>query len=102
MEVKALSNDIASHLSDNHVGEIVRNGIHLTIAGPPNAGKSTLLNRLAKREAAIVSDIPGTTRDIVEVTLNLGDYPVIVSDTAGLRQSEDIIEMEGIKRAQER
>ncbi|KAI8881487.1 tRNA modification GTPase TrmE [Backusella circina FSU 941] len=102
MEMRQLSSAISSHLNDNHVGEIVRNGIHLAIAGPPNAGKSTLLNRLAKREAAIVSDIPGTTRDIVEVTLNLGDYPVIVSDTAGLRQSKDVIEMEGIRRAQER
>ncbi|KAI9032599.1 tRNA modification GTPase TrmE [Phycomyces nitens] len=86
----------------NHVGEIVRSGINVAIVGPPNAGKSTLLNLLAKREAAIVSDIPGTTRDVVEVTLNLGGYPVIVSDTAGLRESEDIVEIEGIKRAKAR
>ncbi|KAI8088280.1 tRNA modification GTPase TrmE [Thamnidium elegans] len=90
------------HLDDSHVGEIVRNGIQVAIVGPPNAGKSTLLNRLAKREAAIVSDIPGTTRDVVEVKLNLGGYPVIVCDTAGLRESTDLIEMEGIKRAKTR
>lgn len=101
-DVIELRNLIQSHLNDSHVGEIVRNGIHVAIAGPPNAGKSTLLNLLAKREAAIVSDIPGTTRDIVEVKLNLGGYPVIVSDTAGLRESSDLVEIEGIKRARSR
>ncbi|CEI99604.1 Putative tRNA modification GTPase TrmE [Rhizopus microsporus] len=70
--------------------------------GPPNAGKSTLLNRLTKREAAIVSNIPGTTRDIVEVKLDLAGFPVVLCDTAGLRESSDVIEMEGIKRAKAR
>lgn len=102
IDVIELRNLIAAHLNDSHVGEIVRNGIQVAIVGPPNAGKSTLLNRLAKREAAIVSDIPGTTRDVVEVKLNLGGYPVVVCDTAGLRESTDLIEMEGIKRAKSR
>ncbi|KAI8972276.1 tRNA modification GTPase GTPBP3, mitochondrial-like protein [Pilobolus umbonatus] len=102
MQMNTLRDSINKHLNDSHAGEIVRNGLHVTIAGPPNAGKSTFLNKLAKREAAIVSDIPGTTRDVVEVTMNLGGYPVIVCDTAGLRESEDRIEMEGIKRAKAR
>ncbi|CAO3613134.1 unnamed protein product [Cunninghamella echinulata] len=97
--IRELRQTICDHLNDNHAGEIIRNGIHIAIVGPPNAGKSSFLNRLIKREAAIVSDIPGTTRDIVEVTMNLGGYPVIISDTAGLRESEDKIEMEGVKRA---
>ncbi|ORE10591.1 tRNA modification GTPase TrmE [Rhizopus microsporus var. microsporus] len=87
---------------DSHIGEIVRSGIHVAIMGPPNAGKSTLLNRLTKREAAIVSNIPGTTRDIVEVKLDLAGFPVVLCDTAGLRESSDVIEMEGIKRAKAR
>ncbi|KAI9498222.1 tRNA modification GTPase TrmE [Zychaea mexicana] len=101
-DVMDLKNAIQSHLNDSRVGEIVRSGVRVAIVGPPNAGKSTLLNFLAKREAAIVSDQPGTTRDIVEVTLNLGGYPVIISDTAGLRKSDDAIEMEGVKRAMSR
>ncbi|KAI8376163.1 uncharacterized protein BYT42DRAFT_498580 [Radiomyces spectabilis] len=100
--ITQLRDAMESHLQDNRVGEIVRNGVQVAIIGPPNAGKSTLLNRLAKREAAIVSDTPGTTRDIVEVNLNLGGYPVVVSDTAGLRQSDDVIEMEGVRRAKAR
>ncbi|KAL7316206.1 mitochondrial splicing system protein, variant 2 [Mucor circinelloides] len=101
-DVEQLYVSISSHLDDSHVGEIVRNGIQVAIVGPPNAGKSTLLNRLAKREAAIVSNIPGTTRDVVEVKLDLGGYPVVVCDTAGLRESTDLVEIEGIKRAKAR
>ncbi|KAF1802270.1 tRNA modification GTPase TrmE [Mucor lusitanicus] len=101
-DVEKLYTSITSHLDDSHVGEIVRNGIQVAIVGPPNAGKSTLLNRLAKREAAIVSNIPGTTRDVVEVKLDLGGYPVVVCDTAGLRESTDLVEIEGIKRAKAR
>ncbi|KAG0193826.1 mitochondrial splicing system protein [Apophysomyces sp. BC1034] len=101
-DILDLRNSIQHHLNDSRVGEIVRSGIQVAIVGPPNAGKSTFLNRLAKREAAIVSDIPGTTRDVVEVTLNLGGYPIVVSDTAGLRESKDMIEMEGVKRAKSR
>ncbi|KAI8340018.1 tRNA modification GTPase TrmE [Chlamydoabsidia padenii] len=102
INIQELRDTIYRHLDDQHAGEIIRNGVHVAIVGPPNAGKSSLLNRLAKREAAIVSDIPGTTRDVVEVTMNLGGYPVILSDTAGLRESDDRIEMEGVKRARAR
>ncbi|KAG1178111.1 hypothetical protein G6F70_003579 [Rhizopus microsporus] len=101
-DVRQLYTSISKHLDDSHIGEIVRSGIHVAIMGPPNAGKSTLLNRLTKREAAIVSNIPGTTRDIVEVKLDLAGFPVVLCDTAGLRESSDVIEMEGIKRAKAR
>lgn len=83
----------------NSRGERLREGLVVAIAGPPNAGKSTLLNRLARREAAIVSPIPGTTRDVIEVHLNLADYPVTLLDTAGIRESRDPVEQEGIRRA---
>jgi tRNA modification GTPase len=74
----------------------------VAIAGPPNAGKSSLLNRLARREAAIVSPYAGTTRDVIEVHLDLGGYPVVLLDTAGIRESDDPVEQEGIRRAQAR
>jgi tRNA modification GTPase len=73
----------------------------VAIAGPPNAGKSTLFNRLARREAAIVSPFPGTTRDVLEIHLDLGGYPVTVLDTAGIRETNDPIEREGVRRASE-
>jgi tRNA modification GTPase len=82
-------------------GERLREGLRVAIAGPPNAGKSTLFNRLARREAAIVSPFPGTTRDVLEVHLDLGGYPVTVLDTAGMRETEDPIEREGVRRASE-
>ncbi len=94
--------EITKHLDDSHRGERIRSGLHLAIVGPPNAGKSCLLNRLAKRDVAIVSDIAGTTRDIIDVHLDLGGYPVIAADTAGLRKAGDSIEIEGIRRARER
>ena len=100
-----LIEDIREHLDDNNRGELLRDGVHIVIIGAPNAGKSSLLNVLAKRDVAIVSDIAGTTRDILEVSLDLNGYPVILSDTAGLRQDElgsgdqDSIESEGIRRA---
>ncbi|MGB2020970.1 MAG: tRNA uridine-5-carboxymethylaminomethyl(34) synthesis GTPase MnmE [Candidatus Puniceispirillaceae bacterium] len=87
-------------LDDQHIGEIIRNGLSVVLAGPVNAGKSTLLNLLAGRDAAIVSDKEGTTRDVIEVRLTLSGIPVRLADTAGLRQTEDIIEAEGIKRAE--
>ncbi|KAL6069730.1 tRNA modification GTPase gtpbp3, mitochondrial [Balamuthia mandrillaris] len=98
----ALRSAIASHLNDQRRGERMRHGLSLAIVGPPNAGKSSLLNILAQRQAAIVSPIPGTTRDIIETQLDLGGYPVCISDTAGLRVSSDLIEQEGVKLAKER
>ena len=74
----------------------------MAIVGPPNAGKSSLLNRIARREAAITSPLPGTTRDIVEVAIDLAGYPVVLADTAGLRDSDDPIEQEGLRRARRR
>lgn len=87
------------HLDDAHRGERVREGLSIAIIGAPNAGKSSLLNRLARREAAIVTDIPGTTRDIVEVRLVISGFPVTLADTAGLRETAEIVESEGIRRA---
>ena len=75
--------------------------MRVAIAGPPNAGKSTLFNRLARREAAIVSPFPGTTRDVLEVHLDLAGYPVTVLDTAGIRETDDPVEQEGVRRASE-
>lgn len=99
-KVATLQAEIEDHLKDGHRGEMLRDGVRLAIVGPPNAGKSSLLNHLAKREVAIVSDIAGTTRDVIESHLDIGGYPVVVSDTAGIRHSEDVIEVEGIRRAQ--
>ncbi len=93
--------EIQAHLNDARCGEIVRNGVHLTLFGQVNAGKSSLLNALARRDVAIVSPTPGTTRDVLEVHLDLGGYAVIVSDTAGLRDSDDPVEAEGVRRARD-
>jgi tRNA modification GTPase len=87
---------------DNRSGERLREGLTVVLAGPPNAGKSTLLNALAQRDVAIVSPIAGTTRDVIEVHCDLGGLPVIVVDTAGLRESADLIEQEGVSRARAR
>jgi tRNA modification GTPase len=98
-ETESLAAEIERHLADGHRGERLRDGIMVAIVGPPNAGKSSLLNRIARREAAITSPIAGTTRDIVEVAIDLQGYPVILADTAGLRESDDLVEQEGLRRA---
>ncbi len=99
----ALIRPLAEEISQAGLGqgERLREGLRVAIAGPPNAGKSTLFNRLARREAAIVSPFPGTTRDVLEIHLDLGGYPVTVLDTAGIRETNDPIEREGVRRASE-
>ena len=97
-----LRSEIAETLGSASHGERLRDGLVVAIAGPPNAGKSTLLNRIARREAAIVSPVPGTTRDVIEVHLDLDGYPVTLLDTAGIRDSDDPVEQEGVRRAKQR
>ncbi|KAK3098994.1 hypothetical protein FSP39_025054 [Pinctada imbricata] len=94
-----IQKEIQIHLQDNRQGERLRNGVHVAILGEPNVGKSSLLNSICQRPAAIVSHIPGTTRDIVESAVNIGGFPVLLSDTAGLRDTVDIVEKEGVRRA---
>ena len=89
--------EINKILNDQKIGEIIREGFKIAIVGPTNAGKSSLINNLSNREVAIVSEIAGTTRDVVETHLNIDGYPVILSDTAGIRDSKDEIEKKGIK-----
>lgn len=101
-QAAALGDEMAAHLDDGRRGERLRDGIYLAIIGAPNVGKSSLLNALAQRDAAIVSTIAGTTRDVIEVHLDLGGYPLTVADTAGLRDSDDEIEREGVRRARGR
>ncbi len=96
---QALREEILGALADDRRGERLRDGLTIAIAGPPNAGKSSLLNRIARREAAIVSPYPGTTRDVIEVHLDLDGYPATVLDTAGIRDPEDPVEQEGVRRA---
>ena len=94
-----VSKEIEKVLDDQKVGERIREGFKIAIVGPTNAGKSSLLNYLSKRDVAIVSEIAGTTRDVIETHLNLDGYPVVVSDTAGIRESKNEIEKKGIKLA---
>lgn len=101
-EIDELRSEIEEALSASMRSERLREGLVVAIAGPPNAGKSTLLNRLARREAAIVSPYAGTTRDVIEVHLDLDGYPVVLLDTAGIRETADPVEQEGVRRAQER
>lgn len=101
-QIENLKSKIKEHLNDNRRGEKIREGIHVVILGAPNVGKSSLLNHLAQREAAIVSSTAGTTRDIIELQMEIGGYPVILADTAGLRETADEIESEGIRRALKR
>lgn len=106
-DILGLCDEIGQHLVGNRVGERLRSGIEIAILGPPNAGKSSLLNVLAARDAAIVAETAGTTRDVVEVQLDLGGFPVTLADTAGLRaldesDAQSEIEREGIRRAKGR
>ena len=101
-QVQPVADAIARHLADGHRGERLREGFSVAIMGPPNAGKSSLFNALARREAAIVSPHEGTTRDVLEVALDLGGYPVVLADTAGLRRTRNEIEAEGVRRAERR
>ena len=97
--VKKLSAEIAAHLNDGKIGQKIKDGLNLAIIGAPNVGKSSLINFLAQSEVAIVSEIAGTTRDVVETHLSIAGVAVKISDTAGLRETEDKIEAEGIRRA---
>ncbi len=101
-ESKKIRNEIEKILNDQKVGERIREGFKIAIIGPTNAGKSSLLNYLSDRDVAIVSEIAGTTRDVIEAHLNLDGYPVVISDTAGIRESKDEIEKKGIKLALKR
>jgi tRNA modification GTPase len=94
-----LSAEMAAHLDDERRGERLRDGLTIAVVGPPNAGKSSLVNRLAQRDVAIVTPEPGTTRDVLEVHLDLAGYPVTLLDTAGLRQPTGDAEAEGVRRA---
>jgi len=100
-DVESLLHSLTKHASDPR-GKSLREGLYIAIIGAPNAGKSSLLNLLAKRDVAIVSDIAGTTRDTIEVHLDINGYPITLADTAGLRESDNVIEKEGVKRARQK
>ena len=100
-ELETIIAEISEHLESANQGEIIREGIKIALVGPPNSGKSTLLNRLAKRDIAIIAPIAGTTRDVLTAHLNIAGYAVTITDTAGIRASDDIIEKEGIKRTED-
>ena len=101
-EIAALKAEIRTHLQDGRRGERLRDGLVFAVTGPPNVGKSSLVNLLAERDVAIVSPVPGTTRDALEVRVVLAGVPVTLVDTAGLRDTEDAIEAEGVRRARAR
>ncbi|XP_025989731.2 tRNA modification GTPase GTPBP3, mitochondrial [Solenopsis invicta] len=98
--LRQLMRDLEEHLADGRRGEILRNGVRTVIVGEPNVGKSSLLNHLVQRNAAIVTPIAGTTRDVIELTANISGYPVLIADTAGITDDTgDIVEAEGVRRA---
>ncbi|MHC8508045.1 MAG: tRNA uridine-5-carboxymethylaminomethyl(34) synthesis GTPase MnmE [Rhodospirillales bacterium] len=99
-EAGELAREITAFLDDGRRGERLRGGLRAAVIGPPNVGKSSLLNRIAGREAAIAAPTPGTTRDVIEVHLDIGGFPVTFADTAGLRESADAVEQEGVRRAE--
>ena len=99
-DMKVLREELADHTQMARAGEVVRDGLKVVIAGAPNVGKSSLINYLARRELAIVTDVPGTTRDILTIDIDLDGYVVHFYDTAGLRETEELVEIEGIRRAQ--
>lgn len=99
--VTEVAGEIAAHLDDARQGERIREGFRIAILGAPNVGKSSLLNQLARRDVAIVSEVAGTTRDVIEVQMNLGGFAVTLADTAGLRETADAIESEGVRRARQ-
>ncbi len=99
LDVKKLREEISSHLNDKKIGQKIKDGLNLAIIGAPNSGKSSLINFLAQSEVAIVSEIAGTTRDVVETHLSIGGVALKISDTAGIRETNDQIEKEGIRRA---
>lgn len=99
LDVKKLREEIVSHLNDKKIGQKIKDGLNLAIIGAPNSGKSSLINFLAQSEVAIVSEIAGTTRDVVETHLSIGGVALKISDTAGIRETNDQIEKEGIRRA---
>jgi len=100
--LQCIADDIRARLDDGHRGERLRQGVSIAVIGAPNVGKSSLVNAIAKRDVAIVTDLPGTTRDVIEVALDLDGLPITLLDTAGLRESNDPIEQAGIARARER
>lgn len=101
-EIEAITHQIKKQLADNNSSEKIREGIYIAILGAPNVGKSSLMNLLAKRDVAIVSNIAGTTRDVIEVHMDIKGYSVILADTAGIRENAETIEQEGIRRSFER
>ena len=101
-EISMLERELSQHIDDNRNGERLRAGLDIAIVGPPNAGKSSLLNMLAGRDAAIVSETAGTTRDVIEVRMDLGGIAATLSDTAGIRAADEAVEAEGVRRARQR
>uniref|UniRef100_A0A5S6QEF4 TrmE-type G domain-containing protein n=1 Tax=Trichuris muris TaxID=70415 RepID=A0A5S6QEF4_TRIMR len=99
IQVLGLYNDIAKHLKDSHLSERVQEGVRIALLGKPNVGKSSLLNAIIQRDAAIVSPIPGTTRDSIAVGLDIHGQAAVITDTAGIRETEEIVEVEGVKRS---